>query len=78
MTSRLSLIDLNVQLIILQYGNQETLENIYELLNKEFPEDEITMEELRDWEVNLKQYAWEIEELERYFEENPLVASELK
>ena len=65
-TSRLSLIDLDVQLILLQYGPQDQpeLEHIFELLEMEFPEDKITMDELTQWASMM----FEVEELERSFD----------
>ena len=65
MDSRLSLIDLNCQLIFMQYGSQNTIEELFELLTKEFPTDKITFEELTMWASMM----WDVESLERSFEE---------
>lgn len=64
MDSRMSLIDLNVNLVLMQYGKQELLEDIHELLLAEFPQDNITIDELTKWASLL----WEVEELERSFD----------
>ena len=60
----MSLIDLNVNLVLMQYGKQELLEDIHELLLVEFPQDNITIDELTKWASLL----WEVEELERSFD----------
>lgn len=66
MNSRLTLIDLDVQLCLLQYGKCEEpyLESLHELLGLEFPEDKITMDELTEW----ASLQFEVEELERAFD----------
>lgn len=61
MSSRLSLVDLDVHLIILQYGEQKDIEVLHELLTLEFPDDAITLDELHEWES----ISYEVEELER-------------
>lgn len=64
MTSRLSLIDLDVQLIYMMYDKPVAIEHLLELLEIEFPDDAITMDELTEWAG----LGFEIEELERCLE----------
>lgn len=64
MNSRLSLIDLNINLVLLEYGEQDNIEEIFELLTEEFPEDNITFEEVTEWASML----WEMESLEKHFD----------
>lgn len=65
-TSRLSLVDLDINLVLMQYGHQDEpyLENLKDLLDLEFPEDKITMDELVEWSSMM----FEQEELERSFD----------
>jgi len=65
MTSRLSLVDLDVQLIGIMYGKPVNIEDLHELLEAEFPEDAITMDELTEW----ASLGFEIEELETSLDE---------
>lgn len=64
MNSRMSLIDLNVNLIIMQYGEPQNLEELHELLLMEFPEDRITFEEVCEW----NSLALEVSDLEADFD----------
>ena len=49
MNSRMSLIDLSVDLILLEY-KVESLEELHFLLNQEFPEEQFTFEEICKWQ----------------------------
>jgi len=63
MTGRLSLVDLDIHLALMQYGEQPDLESLHELLFAEFPEDKITFEEVCEW----NSMALEISDLEESF-----------
>lgn len=64
MSSRISLIDLNVNLVTMQYDRPETLEELHELLLAEFPEDRITFDEVCEW----NSMALEVSDLEADFD----------
>jgi len=64
MDSRMSLIDLNIRLIILQYGEQNELEELHELLMIEFEDDHITFDEVCEW----NSLALEVSDLEQSFD----------
>ena len=49
MSARMSLLDLSVDLIFLEY-KVESLEELHYLLDKEFPEEQFTLEEIYKWQ----------------------------
>lgn len=49
MSARMSLLDLSVDLIFLEY-KVESLEELHYLLDKEFPEEQFTLEEVYKWQ----------------------------
>lgn len=63
MNSRMSLVDLDTHLCLMQYGEQPDLEALHEILSAEFPEDHITFDEVCEW----NSIALEVSDLEQSF-----------
>jgi hypothetical protein len=64
MDSRMALIDLDIRLVLLQYGELDELETLHETLCLEFEDDHITFEEVCEW----NSLALEISDLEQSFD----------
>lgn len=67
-SDRIHMIDLSINLVEEIYGKQDTVEQLIELLQEEFPDDNYTIDEVYTW----YECATEMEDLRKQFENNGL------